>query len=226
MAEQGVFATDPRIPRPTKILRREGLKIKVFSGVFYPREETFFWVKRAFSLWKKERSKKQRFYGLDIFCGTGVLGIYFLKREPYLKLVFSDISLLALHNTSLNLKENKLSDRGRVLYSNLFSSLLTHRLDLVLANPPYVAQERLEELDSEVLASDPWQSWFGGEEGLETTLLFLKELPFLLTEQGCVFIELDPLQFPYILEHSPDLWKKKVLFDQFGKPRVLFLKRT
>ena len=226
MEEQKPSFSDSRIPRSSEDINFDGLLLKVFPSVFYPRQETLFWVKKATNFWLKKKGLSGTPQGLDIFCGTGVLGIYFLSQHPSLQMTFSDLSVIALYNTLYNLKRNSLLERAKVIYSDLFSSFSSERFDLVLANPPYVAQERRDEVAEEVLASDPLRSFWGGKEGMEVIERFLDELPYFVAEKGIGFIEVDPWQIPIVERRLSSFFKTGILKDQFGKPRVVWFHRS
>ena len=55
------------------------LQIKIKGKVFQPRIETEYWVKKVIEKLKKKKIKGKKMV-LDIFCGTGCIGISLLKN--------------------------------------------------------------------------------------------------------------------------------------------------
>ncbi|WP_086481029.1 methyltransferase [Oceanospirillum sanctuarii] len=71
---------------------------------------------------------------LDMGCGTGVIGLSLLKRDPELEVTFCDVNAMALEATSRSLKANDLE--GEVFASDMWSDV-TERFDLIISNPPF-----------------------------------------------------------------------------------------
>ena len=59
--------------------------------------------------------------------------------------------------------------------------------DLIIANPPYIAEPERENLDPEVIDFDPPQALFAGSDGLDAYRRIVPALPSLL-KKGGVFI--------------------------------------
>ncbi|MFG1490708.1 methyltransferase, partial [Oceanospirillum sp. HFRX-1_2] len=71
---------------------------------------------------------------LDMGCGTGVIGLSLLKRDPELEVTFCDVNAMALEATRRSLKANDLE--GEVFASDMWSDV-TERFDLIISNPPF-----------------------------------------------------------------------------------------
>lgn len=71
---------------------------------------------------------------LDLWCGTGILGINALRNWAK-SVVFTDVNLKALINTRHNLSVNKLVDSYLVIESDLFEKVNT-QFDYIFANLP------------------------------------------------------------------------------------------
>jgi release factor glutamine methyltransferase len=107
---------------------------------------------------------------------------------------FVDIDKNAIEQIKINLKLNKISPRRcRVIKSDVFERI-KGRYDFIFANPPYVAKERLGEVQESVKKFEPKISWYGGRGGLRYIKKFLKEAKNHLKEKGIIFMEIDPLQ--------------------------------
>jgi release factor glutamine methyltransferase len=71
---------------------------------------------------------------LDLGTGSGILAIAAAERAQ--KVVASDISPYATHNTRINVHLNKLSNKITILKGNLFHPI-HEKFDIILFNPPY-----------------------------------------------------------------------------------------
>ena len=180
-------------------------KIEISRKVFIPRIETEFWVEKAI---KEVRSLKLEVRGLkilDVFAGSGCIGIAILKACPELcrRVDFVEIDERAIEQIEINLKLNKISPkRYRVYKSDLFEKLKGKKpapysgvgYDVIFANPPYVAVERIAEVEESVLKEEPKIALFAGKDGLFYIEKFLKEAKNFLKKTGVIYLEFDPKQ--------------------------------
>jgi release factor glutamine methyltransferase len=75
---------------------------------------------------------------------------------------------------------------------------LIERFDLILSNPPYIAET--EELSDEVRAHEPPGALFAGADGLDDYRCILPQLPDLLNPGGLAVLEIGHTQGPALLE--------------------------
>ena len=199
---------------------RKFLNVKIFVPplVFQPRKETEFWTKKVIQDLKKERIKK--LFCLDLFCGTGCIGISLAKNIKNLFCDFGDIEKKALLATKINLDLNKIErNQARIVETNVFSNI-KRKYHLVVANPPYIAEDRTFEVQKEVLKKESFLALFGGKDGLFWIKKFLKEMKNFLTKNGKVYFEFDPYQKIKIERILKKYFKKFKFFkDQFKKWR-------
>lgn len=211
-------------------------KIDVSQKVFKPRIETEFWVRKEISNLKSliSRPKPRKLNILDIFSGSGCIGIAILKNLKNSYVDFADISQEALQQIRINLKLNKISEKRYKIYqSNLFENIKKGRkgsdpckladvsgYDFIFANPPYVALDRINEVQKGVLKKDPHIALFAGKEGMDTIKRFLPKAKNYLKPKGKIFMEFDSQQ-----KNSVEKIIKKIGFkgqfheDQFKKYR-------
>lgn len=193
-------------------------RIDVSKKVFQPRIETEFWVGKVYPALLKKKCRV-----LDIFAGTGCIGIAILKNIKNVWVDFVDISKEAIEQIKINLKPNKIpKNKYRIYKSNLFEKLKGKQYDFIFANPPYVALDRISEVDEEVLEKEPHIALFAGKEGMVYIEKFFEQVKKYLKPKGKIFLEFDPLQKESIKrilqkENFKFIFKK----DQFGKYRWL-----
>jgi len=196
-------------------------KIDISKGVFIPRPETEFWTKKALKSIRATSNEQRTIKALDIFAGSGCIGIAILKNIRRSHVDFVDVDENAIEQIKINLKLNKISPkRYRVIRSDVFEKV-KGKYDFIFANPPYVAKERLGEVQESVKKFEPKISWYGGKGGLKYIKKFLKEAKNHLKENGIIFMEVDPLQKEEVEKILKKKGYKKFKFykDQFKKIR-------
>jgi len=221
-------------------------QIDVSRKVFSPRIETEFWARKAIGEIKKISARGGSAFGgkidvLDIFAGTGCVGISVLKAIKNSAVDFVDIDKEAIRQIKLNLKINsprtelvlaqgKISKKRYKIYqSNLFKKLAPYRngvsgagYDFILANPPYVATDRIYEVQKEVLEIEPHVALFAGKDGIVYIKKFFDKVKNYLKPRGMIFLEFDPRQKEEIEKILKNQGFKFVFSkDQFGKYRWL-----
>jgi len=208
-------------------------KIDLSKRTFIPRIETEFWVKKAIAnIKKQEAGNKKTLNILDIFAGSGCIGIAILRACPKLcqRMDFFDIDNKAIEQIKINLKLNKIPKESYKVYqSDLFEALDHSKggYDYIFANPPYVAENRINEVGDSSLAYEPKKALFSGKKGLNHIRKFLKQARSFLKENGVIYLEFDPQQkkdIEKILEKQ-EYSSFKFFKDQFKKYRFAEIKK-
>ena len=171
-------------------------KIDLRNRVFIPRIETEFWVKKAFKNCKLQiaNCKLKKVKILDIFAGSGCIGIAVLKNIKNSRVDFADIDKRAIEQIKINLKLSRISPKRYKIYqSNLFEKL-KGKYNYIFANPPYAAKEKLKEVQPSVLRYEPRRAILGGKKGLLYIRKFLKEAKKFMKPDGTIYFEFDPEQ--------------------------------
>ena len=202
-----------------------GCKIDLSQRPFIPRPETEFWVEKAIQeITRRKRSARASLIRcLDIFAGSGCIGIGILKRIPYASVDFAEKEKKFLKQIEISAKRNNIErKRYRLIQSDIFSSV-KGKYDYILANPPYVAEARKKKMQKSVLENEPLQAVFGGKDGLAYIKRFLREAKNYLKKDGKIYMEFDAPQKREIEK----LLKKcgyqnfEISKDQYGKWRYV-----
>ncbi len=192
-------------------------KIDLSLKPLIPRQETEFWTEKII---KKIGSKKA--YCLDLFSGSGCIGVSILKNTKNTKVDFAEIDKNLLKQIDINLKINKINKkRYKIFYSNVFSGV-KNKYDYIFANPPYISKKRINKVQKSVINFEPKKALFGGENGLKYINIFLKDVNKYLKKEGVIYLEFDSSQKNKIekIEKSAKFYK-----DQYGKWRYLIIKK-
>ena len=207
-------------------------KIDLSFKPLIPRVETEFWVKDFIDEQIKNDNSYSFFLNnsnkisiLDIFSGSGCIGISLLKNLKNVEVDFSEINPYFIQQIKKNLKVNNIKkDFGRVFKSDIFKSISKKKYDYILANPPYIPKSK--KVDSSVINFEDCHSLFAKDNGLYFIKRLILESPNYLKKDGQVLIEFDETSKKSIEDF---LIKKKIQKysfkkDQYLKNRILILK--
>ena len=204
-----------------------GCKIDLSLRPLIPRPETEFWTRRAIV----DLARRGRGVGrvLDLFAGSGCVGIAVAKNLPAAAVDFGDIDAAAVGQIKINLKINRLSgERVRVFQTDIFENIPPgESYDAILANPPYVAAARIGEVQKSVLEWEPSRALFAGADGMEIIRKFLRRAGDFLRPGGVIYMEFDILQKISIIKLLKDIDCGSFEFhkDQFQKRRFIRIKK-
>tara|TARA_Y100000310_G_scaffold294566_1_gene325140 strand:+ start:779 stop:1540 length:762 start_codon:yes stop_codon:yes gene_type:complete len=190
-----------------------------------PRPETEHWIQRAIEDIRISPKRNLGIRCLDVFSGSGCIGIAVLKHFPQAHVDFAEKEKTFLKQIRLNLKKNRVSqEHFRVIQSDIFSEI-SGKYDYIFANPPYVAESRKKSVQSSVLMHEPQEALFAGKDGLKYIKRFLKEAKNHLARAGKIYLEFDSLQRKEIdgllKEYPYSSWQFHK--DQYGKWRFVIV---
>lgn len=166
-----------------------GLNFKVNSNVLIPRQDTETLVEEVL----KVCQPKMRV--LDLCTGSGCIAISLLKNAHGMAVTGSDISKQALLVAKDNAKVHEVEiDWVR---SNLFENI-NERFDLIVSNPPYVAQSEILSLMPEVRDFEPIGALDGGVDGLDFYRQIVAQGKDYLNKDGYLYLEIGYDQGPAV----------------------------
>jgi ribosomal protein L3 glutamine methyltransferase len=125
---------------------------------------------------------------LDLCTGSGCLAILAAEIFPDAKVDAADLSKEALTVARRNVEDYGLTDRIRLVRSDLLSGLGGERYDLILTNPPYVAKDEVATFPPEY-AAEPVMAHLGGEDGMELVRKIIDQAGPHLTPRGLLVAE-------------------------------------
>ncbi len=159
-----------------------GLRIAIQPGVFVPRRRTEFLVDEAVAL------SRPGIVVLDLCCGSGALGAALATARRDVELYAADIERPAVECARRNLEPLG----GRVYEGDLFEPLpaaLRGRVDILLANVPYVPSDDIRLLPPEARDHEPLVTLDGGGDGLEVLRRVTAEASRWLAPGGHLLVE-------------------------------------
>ena len=201
-----------------------GCKIDLSLRPLIPRPETECWVEKMITEMKSEKLENPKC--LDIFSGSGCVGISILKHIPTSSFDFVDLEEQSLNQIKLNCKQNNIDpERYNIIKSDMFSSI-ADKYDYIFANPPYIAKNKKNEIQKSVLNYEPHTALFGGDDGLLYIKKFLTQVSAHLNKNGKIYMEFGSDQKDSVAKILSDKNFAKTEFrkDQFGKWRFVVVK--
>ncbi|HET7816077.1 MAG TPA: peptide chain release factor N(5)-glutamine methyltransferase [Sphingomicrobium sp.] len=158
---------------------------------------------------------------LDLGTGPGTLLLAALDLWPGATGLGVDLSRQALSYAASNAR--RLGFEGRVtLQPGNWAEGIRESFDLVLCNPPYVAQGA--ELGAGVSEYEPEEALFAGSEGLDAYRALAPQLPRLVAKGGLAAVEIGLGQADAVTGLlRRDGLRADVAHDLAGRPRALLL---
>ncbi|MEU1668206.1 putative protein N(5)-glutamine methyltransferase [Streptomyces sparsogenes] len=159
-----------------------GRRIAVDPGVFVPRRRTEFLVDQAVGL------ARPGAVVVDLCCGSGAVGAALLAALGRIELYAVDIEPAAVRCARRNIP----AGQGRVYEGDLYEPLpaaLRGRVDVLVANAPYVPTDAIRLLPPEARDHEPRVALDGGADGLDVQRRMLAEAAQWLAPDGHLLIE-------------------------------------
>ncbi len=155
---------DERVPVAQLVGGKEfwSLPLLVTADVLSPRPDTETLVAAALER-LPERDTDARI--LEIGTGSGAVALALARERPRARITATDISPAALKVAERNARELGLEGRIEFAEGNLFGPVVGRRFELVVSNPPYLAESERSQLAPE-LAHEPEVALFAGPDGL------------------------------------------------------------
>jgi release factor glutamine methyltransferase len=166
-----------------------GLRIAVEPGVFVPRRRTELLVQRATAL------APPHAVVVDLCCGSGAIGVALAAAAGTIALHAVDIDPVAVRCARKNVEPLG----GHVYQGDLYAPLppeLRGRVDLLLANAPYVPTAAIQTMPPEARLHEPRITLDGGDDGLDVQRRVISAAAGWLAPGGHLLVETSRRQAP------------------------------
>ena len=193
------------------------IDLHVGPGVLVPRPDSEVLIASAIEHFDGKAPSRI----LDLGTGPGTLLLAALDVWPEATGLGIDVSRRALSYASANARRLGFERRLKLKLGN-WAEGVEESFDLILCNPPYVAEGA--ELGPGVREYEPDEALFAGESGLEAYPALAPQLPSLLKPGGLAAIEIGPNQAqPVTAMLTRDGLRSRVADDFAGRPRAVLL---
>ncbi len=195
--------------------------LEVNKDVLIPRPDTEVIVEEALSICKTQAFDKPRI--LDIGTGSGAIALALAKELPQAKIVATDISPAALTLARKNARRLGLAKQIEFPRGDLFEPV-DGIFDIIVSNPPYIANQEYQELPAGVKDYEPRQALWAGQTGVEFYEKLIYQSKNHLKENGWLLLEIGAKQGESVrsmMESAGVYDRIDVRADYASMPRVI-----
>lgn len=211
------------------VLGREtfmGLDLIVDEDVLAPREETEILGRAAVEFLQTSGFTAPRV--MDICCGSGNLACAIATRIPTARVWAADLTESCVTLARRNAVHVRVDDRVVVVQGDLFSAFdapeLQSAVDVIVCNPPYISNRRLEGDRAELLKYEPREAFDGGPYGLSIHQRVVRDAVRFLRPGGVLAFEIgvgQERQVRTLFERTKSYSDVRALHDADGQARVV-----
>jgi release factor glutamine methyltransferase len=195
-----------------------GLTFTVTPDVLIPRPETELLVERALIWLARHRAATI----VDVGTGSGCIAIALASQYPAQRILAIDRAIAALRVAQTNARRHHCETAITLIHGDLLTPIGAP-VDLVLSNPPYVADPEWAALPASV-RREPADALLGGPEGLGVIRRLLAQARSRLAQGGCLLMEIGEKQGNAVRALAQTAFPDAAIAiqpDLAGKDRVL-----
>jgi len=194
------------------------IELHVGPGVLVPRPDSEALIASAIEHFERTAGPRRI---LDLGTGPGTLLLAALDIWPEATGLGVDVSRQALSYASANARRLGFESRLKLIQGDWAAGLL-EKFDLILCNPPYVAEGA--DLGPGVREYEPDEALFAGREGLDAYRTLAPQLSRLLNPGALAAVEIGPDQAEAVTALlARDGLHTRVATDLADRPRAVLL---
>lgn len=199
-----------------------GRDFEVSRDVLIPRPETELIVEEALEAAAARRPGTI----VDVGTGSGCLAVTLALEIPGAHIIATDVSPAALLVARRNANTYRMDERIVFALTNLLDGV-SGPIDLIVANPPYMAPDIEPTLQPEVARFEPRQALYAGHDGLDAYRALFPAAADRLADDGRLVVEFGFGQEADVrrLAGTAGLTVVRVRPDLQGSPRAAVLRR-
>lgn len=206
-----------------------GLEFDVNPAVLIPRPETELLVEYVAQRIPAERQATI----VDVCTGSGCIAVAIARLRPRARVIATDLSNPSLAVARQNATRHEVCERITWLEGDLLRPLaekgLEGRIDVIVSNPPYIAEADWTTLQPEVRLFEPRGALVAGPQGTELHERLLQEAGRYLSPGGALIMEIGAGQaraMRGIVEQIPGYRFHRLVYDEAGLERVVIIERA
>ncbi len=206
-----------------------GLEFDVNPAVLIPRPETELLVEYVAQRIPVERQATI----VDVCTGSGCIAVAIARLRPRARLIATDLSNPSLDVARQNAARHAVGERITWLEGDLLGPLagqkLEGRIDVIVSNPPYIAEADWATLQPEVRLFEPRGALVAGPQGTELHERLLQEAGQYLSPSGVLIMEIGAGQaraMRRIVDQISGYRFHQLVYDAAGLERVVIVERV
>ena len=206
-----------------------GLEFHVSPAVLIPRPETELLVEHVAQRIPAERQATI----VDACTGSGCIAVAIARLRPRARVIATDLSSPSLAVARQNATRHEVCGRITWLEGDLLRPLaekgLEGQIDVIVSNPPYIAEVDWVTLQPEVRLFEPRGALVAGPQGTEFHERLLQESSCFLASGGALIMEIGDGQaraMRRIVEQIPGYRFHRLVYDEAGLERVVIVERA
>ncbi|MBV25530.1 MAG: protein-(glutamine-N5) methyltransferase, release factor-specific [Gemmatimonadetes bacterium] len=200
------------------------LELKTDPRVLIPRPETELLVQEVLD-WASAGAESV----WDMGTGAGAVALSLAAEGTWTRVVATDVSPEALSVAADNAERYDLGGHVEFREGSLFEPLEEgERFDVIVSNPPYIAEGEKGELQPEVRDWEPPEALFAGEDGLDVIRQLVAGAPKHLLSGGLLALECGLGQAEGIaadVQATGAFGAVRIRADLTGRPRFVTAER-
>ena len=206
-----------------------GLEFDVNPAVLIPRPETELLVEYVAHRIPLERQATI----VDVCTGSGCIAVAIARLRPHARVIATDLSTPSLDVARRNAVRHAVGDRITWLEGDLLAPLaeqeLEGHIDIIVSNPPYIAEANWATLQPEVRLFEPRGALVAGPQGAELHERLLHESGRYLAPGGALIMEIGAGQartMRRIVDQVSGYRFHQLVYDEAGLERVVIVERV
>ena len=166
----------------------------VNKSTLIPRPETELMVEKLSKIYYGKK-----IFILDIGTGSGCILISLLSELKNSIGIGVDISTKALKIAKINALKHEVDHKLR-FEKKCFSKIFYKKFDLIVSNPPYIDQRKINKLDDDIKKFEPLIALNGGNDGLDVITKVIYKAKEILRLNGLLSLEIGNGQYQKVSE--------------------------
>ena len=206
-----------------------GLEFQVSQAVLIPRPESELLVDYVAQWISAERQATI----VDVCTGSGCIAVAIARVRPRARVIATDLSTPSLAVARQNATRHEVSERITWLEGDLLRPLaekgLEGQIDVIVSNPPYIAEVDWVTLQPEVRLFEPRGALVAGPQGTELHERLLQESGRYLSPGGALIMEIGAGQahaMRRIVGQITGYRFHQLVYDAAGLERVVIVERV
>jgi release factor glutamine methyltransferase len=202
-----------------------GLELAVSPGTLVPRVETELLATAAIEMLRAQTGTVRV---VDLCCGAGNLACAVAYYVPTAQVWATDVSEAAAALTRRNAQRLGLAARVSAYVGDLLTPLsglgLEEQVDMIVCNPPYISERRLEADRAHLLEHEPREAFAAGPYGMAVHMRAVKDALTWLKPRGALLLEVgvgQDRQVQLLFERAGRYDDVQTLVNEAGEARVV-----